>query len=203
MKDSALILVEFQNEWLEPQGKLRFLLKDIPQFDRSVENARRALDAARQAGLQIIHMGLHFYPDHRELGGLGAASHGLRAAIPRAGTFRTNEIGHLHPEPFTPRDREFVGAGRTGGSVFANTNLDVFLRNQNIKKVYLMGYALHVCVLSSLCHGHDLGYEMKLMEDCCSAFTPEQRTFILDDVTHHFGERVTTQEFLKRLIGAS
>lgn len=199
MNNTALVLVEFQNEWLDPSGKLRFLLKDMDQFNRSVECSKDALQAARHAKIKVVHMGLHFYPDHRDLGGVGAAQHGLRGAIPRAGTFRTSETGHLHPEPFTPRQDEFVGAGRTGGSVFANTNLDIYLRNQNVKKVYLMGYALHVCVLSSLCHGHDLGYEMKVLEDCCAAFDANQRQFVLQDVVHHFGERVSNAEFLERL----
>jgi biuret amidohydrolase len=199
MKNAALVLIEFQNEWLDPSGKLRFLLKDIPQFNQSIEHAKQALDAARKTGMKVIHMGLHLYHDHREMGGLGATQFGLRGAIPRAGTWRTNETGHVHPEPFAPRDNEFAGAGRTGGSVFAGTNLDIYLRNNNIKQVYLMGYALHVCVLSSLCQGHDLGYEMKVLEDCCAAFTKEQRQSILTDVVHHFGERVTNEVFMQRL----
>jgi biuret amidohydrolase len=198
-KDSALVLIEYQNEWLDPTGKLRFLLKDMQQFDSAVAQSKLALQAARDAGMQVVHMGLHLYPDHREMGGVGATQFGMRGAIPRVGTWRTNENGHLHPEPFVPKDGEFAGAGRTGGSVFAGTNLDIFLRNQNIKKVYLMGFALHVCVLSSLCQGHDLGYEVKVLEDCCSAFTSDQRNSVLTDVVHHFGERVSNEEFTRRL----
>jgi biuret amidohydrolase len=199
LKDSALVLIEYQNEWLDPTGKLRFLLKDMPQFDNAVAQSKVALHAARASGLKVIHMGLHLYPDHREMGGLGATQFGMRGAIPRVGTWRTNESGHLHPEPFVPRDDEFVGTGRTGGSVFAGTNLDIFMRNQNIKKVYIMGFALHVRILSSLCQGHDLVYEMKVLEDCCAAFTPDQRHSVLTDIVHHFGERVTNEQFLSRL----
>lgn len=199
MNNAALILIEFQNEWLDPTGKLRFLLKDMAQFDASVAAAKQALAAARESGIKVVHMGLHLSPDYRELGGLGAASHGLRGVIPRAGSWRTDGSGHLHPQPFTPLENEFVGAGRTGASVFAGTNLDTYLRNQNVKDVYLMGYALHVCVLASLCQGHDLGYEMKVLEDCCAAFDANQRRFMLEDVIHHFGERVGNAEFLRRL----
>ncbi len=199
MKDSALILVEYQNEWLSPDGKLQFLLKDKGRFVSSIEFSKIALAAARQFGLKIAHMGLHFYPDHRELGGVTATSHGLRGAIPRAGTFRTSEAGHIHPEPFAPLADEFSGAGRTGASVFANTNLDIYLRNNGIKTVYLMGYALHVCVLASLCQGHDLGYEMKLLEDCTAAFDEAQRNFVLTEVVHHFGERISNAKFLESL----
>lgn len=199
LNDSVLVLIEYQNEWLDAKGKLRFLLQDIAQFDAAVAASGKALAHARAVGLRIAHMGLHLSPDYRELGGAGAASHGLRAAIPRAGTWRTDETGHLHPQPFTPRDDEFVGAGRTGGSIFAGTNLDIYLRNNGIRRVYLMGFALHVCVLASLTAGHDLGYQMAVLEDCCAAFTPGQRESVLKDVVHHFGERVSLDAFVTQL----
>lgn len=196
---TALILVEYQNEWLSPQGKLNSLMKDRAQFERAIAASGEALNAARAAGLQVIHMGLRFSADHRELGGLGAAPHGLRGAIPRAGTFRVDDPGHLFHPSFTPREDEFVGAGRVGASIFAGSNLDIFLRNRNIKKIYLMGFALHVCVLASVCHGHDLGYEVTLLEDCTSAFSQEQRDTLLKHVLPHFGECLTNRMFTARL----
>jgi len=201
MKRAALILVEYQNEWLSPQGKLNRLMQDRTQFERSIAASVDALDAARAAGMPVIHMGLRFATDHRELGGIGAATHGLRGAIPRAGTFRVDEPGYFFHPPFVPRETEFVGAGRVGASIFAGSNLDIYLRNQNIGKLYLMGYALHVCVLASLCHGHDLGYEVALLEECTAAFSPEQRALMLDHVVPHFGERLGNEAFLARLKG--
>lgn len=199
MKNSALILIEYQNEWLSPQGKLNHLMKDRPQFERAIAASVEALNTARAAGLQVIHMGLRFSADHRELGGLGAAPHGLRGAIPRVGTFRIDEPGHLFHPSFNPREDEFVGAGRVGASVFAGSNLDSFLRHQNIKKIYLMGFALHVCVLASVCHGHDLGYQVALLEECTSAFSQEQRDTLLKHVLPHFSENITNQMFTSRL----
>ncbi|MCC3382126.1 isochorismatase family protein [Paenibacillus farraposensis] len=70
--------------------------------------------------------------------------------------------GSQFGEAFTPEPGEFVVSGRTGASGFAGSNLDSFLRNQEIKKIYIAGYAFHVCVESTLRHGHDLGYEIRL-----------------------------------------
>lgn len=36
MRRAALILVEYQNEWLSPQGKLNCLMQDRAQFERSI-----------------------------------------------------------------------------------------------------------------------------------------------------------------------
>lgn len=198
-RNSALVLVEYQHEWLDPAGKLRFLMADAAQFERSLACSAQALAAARAAGMPVVHMGLRFAPDYRELGGKGAASHGLRGAIPHAGTFREDQPGHAFVAPFTPLPGEFVGSGRVGASVFAGSNLDIYLRNQGIGRIYLMGYALHVCVLASLCAGHDLGYEMVLLEDGCAAFTRAQRELVLGDLAHHFGQCLDHAGFLAGL----
>jgi nicotinamidase-related amidase len=199
MNRAALVLIEFQNEWFPPAGKLSGLFQDGRQLSRSVEASRQALFEARRHRIAVVHMGLHLSADYRELGGVGAASHGLRAAIPRAGTFRESEPGHLPAPGFEPLGDELIGAGRCGASIFSGTNLDLYLRNQGIRQLYLAGFALHVCVLASLCQGHDLGYEMKLLDECSAAFTVAQRDFVLNEVVHHFGERVSNAEFSRRL----
>lgn len=199
MSRAALVLIEFQNEWFPPHGKLARLFADEHDFRRSVEAARGALAAARRQGLLVVHAGLHLSADYQELGGVGAAAHGLRAVIPRAGTWRVTEQGHLPAPGFESRPEELICAGRTGASIFCGTNLDNCLRNQGVTHVYVAGYALHVCVLASLCHGHDLGYEMKLLDECCAAFSPPQRDIVLNDIVHHFGERVSNSEFARRL----
>ena len=199
-KKSALVLIEYQREWLHPEGKLRFLLNDPAGFEQSVARSKVALQAARDARMLIAHVGLHFSADHRELGGLGAAQFGLRAAIPRAGTFRSNEGGDVHPEPFTARGpHEIEIRGRTGASAFTGSNLNDFLRNNGVEHIYIMGYALHVCVLATLVDGHERGFDVSVLEDCTSAFNPEQRQFTLKDVVHHFGEHIGNEEFVRRL----
>lgn len=199
LRTSALVLVEYQHEWLDPAGKLRHLMGDPIQFEGSLARSATALAAARAAGMAVVHMGLRFAPDYRELGGKGAARHGLRAAIPQAGTFSEDGPGHAFVMPFAPLPGEFAGSGRTGASIFAGSNLDIYLRNQGIRRIYLMGYALHVCVLASLCAGHDLGYEMVLLHDCCAAFSEAQRRLVVDDLAHHFGQCVSHDAFLSTL----
>ena len=63
-----------------------------------------------------------------------------------------------------------------------------------------MGYAVHTCVESTLRIAHDLGYKAILIEDACSAFTAEQRHHVLNEVMHHFGKKITTQEFIEKSV---
>lgn len=194
---SALIFIEFQNEWLDPAAPLNRLMEDRPQFDDAVRNASRIIEAARQGGFPIVHAGLSLVndPTYQLFGGRKDKA-GLRGAIQRAGTWRDPERVAF-PEPFTPRQGEFIVAGRSGASVITNSNLDAYLRNNGIDRLYLMGFALHVCVESTLRQAHDLGYEATIISDAAPAFTSVQRDHVLSDVVHHFGHHITTEQFLE------
>lgn len=192
--NSALLLIEFQEEWLSQTGKLYHLMKDQKQFADSIEHAKKALTSARESGLHIIHSGLCFSPDYREL---GTADFGLRAAIRSHKTFQSDMPGCQFSTPFSPQEEEFIVRGRSGSSAFAGSNLDSYLRNNHIDILYIMGYALHVCVESTVRIAHDLGYKPILIEDATAAFTLEQKNHVLNDVVHHFGEKISTENFIE------
>jgi nicotinamidase-related amidase len=196
MADSALVLIEFQREWLDPEiGKLNSLMEDRDQFAAAVQGARRALIAARDdATMLVIHCPLIVSPGYPEL---GPARTGLRAAIQKAGTW-LGPAGDFAPE-FEPVDHEPIVAGRAGASGFASSNLDALLRRHGVRRVYLTGFALHVCVESTLREGHDLGYEMVVLDDATAAFTAPQKEHVLTHVVHHYGTHISVNQFLRQL----
>ncbi|MCC4104738.1 isochorismatase family protein [Serratia ureilytica] len=193
---AALVMIEFVNEWLAPQGKLQGLIQDKPAFARSQEAGKLALEAARQARIPVIHATLQLSPDYREL---GRKPFGLRGAIPKAGTWQKQDTGWQFSPPFAPKPNEFVISGRAGASAFAASDLDNYLRGQGITRLYLAGYATHVCIESTLRAAHDLGYEPVLLSDATAAFTAQQQQHVLNDVVHHFGWAMKTQTFIETL----
>lgn len=191
---SALILIEYQNEWLSPVSKLNGLIKDREQFDLSVKNARRVLDAARQGEIEeidVIHVTMTLEPSYSLF---GKADYGLRAVIPKAQTWLGTQAD-IHPD-FAPVAGEYVIRERAGASAFAGTTLDSYLRNNNIQELYLMGYALHVCVESTFRQAHDLGYKTNVIYDASAAFTKEQQDYFLSEIAHHYGHALSTEQFL-------
>lgn len=191
---SALILIETQNEWMHKEGKLyRALVKDKEMMHNSIINIEKALDYARKNNIEVIHVGLRFEKGYPELAN---GKSGLRKAIPNAGTFPINEFGSQFYETVKPMEGEFVVTGRVGASGFTGSNLDVYLRNNKIEKLYLVGYATHVCVESTLRDAHEKGYHTFLISDATSAFNRTQQDYVMSDVVHHFGEHLTTKEFI-------
>ncbi|NGP89917.1 cysteine hydrolase [Fodinibius halophilus] len=193
MNNEALILIETQNEWLASDGKLRGYIEDEQPFEQSVKNLERLLADAREKNRNVVHVGLQFQSGYPEM---GQGSLGLRNAIPNAGTFPRDGSGSNFYESLAPADNEFVVSGRVGSSAFAGSNLDVYLRNNNIDTLYLTGYAMHVCVESTLREAHDRGYNTILISDASAAFTAEQKNYVLNHVVPHFGAHIATDEFI-------
>lgn len=90
---------------------------------------------------------------------------------------------------------EFVVTGRLGASSFTASNLDTYLRNNRIENLYLAGYATHVCLESTLRDAHDKGYNTfySLM---LQLHLTKQQDYVLQEIVHHFGEHLTTKEFV-------
>lgn len=192
---SALILIETQNEWMHPDGKLyKSHIKDKEMLHKSIKNIEKTLDYARKNDITVIHVGLRFEKGYPELAN---GKSGLRKGIPNAGTFPINEFGSQFYETVKPLSTEFIVTGRIGASGFTGSNLDAFLRNNKIENLYLVGYATHVCVESTLRDAHDKGYNTFLISDATSAFNQEQQNYVLEEIVHHFGEHLSTQEFMK------
>ncbi|HEY0176302.1 MAG TPA: cysteine hydrolase, partial [Pedobacter sp.] len=176
-KKSALILIEFQNDWMSPDGGINGQFKDREQFDTSIKNARLVLAEARKKGMAVIYVTMTLDPSFKTL---GQAKYGLRAMMPQYKSFlgKQAEIDSR----FSPEASEYVIRERTGSSAFGGSSLDSYLRNNHIEDIYLMGYALHLCIESTFRQAHDLGYNANVIYDASSAFTKDQQTYFLNNI---------------------
>ena len=191
---AAVLFVEFQREWLDPAvGKLYPLVQDRAQLRTAVVAGARGVSLTRQhEHLEAVHVPCAFRPGYPEL---GRHAHGLFAAIPRAGTWSGAGAGFA-PQ-FAPAIGGFVVDGRVGASAFAHSDLDLYLRHRGIRNLYPAGFALHVCIESTLRHGHDLGYDVTVLSDACAAFTSGRREHTLQHTVHHFGRSLGVDELLR------
>lgn len=188
---SALVMIEYQNEWVSLKGNLRNLLvEDDKAFTRAIVQSKKLLTAARKQGIQVIHVTLAPDVNYKVF---GQAKFGLRAAIPKVKTWQ-GEMQNIHPD-FLPQPNEYVITQRTGASAFAGSSLDSYLRNNKIETLYLAGFATHVCVESTLREAHDKGYNTYVVTDATGAFIQAQQRYFEQHILHHFGEGVTVSEF--------
>lgn len=191
-RKSALILIEYQNDWMASTGGINAQFKDRKQFDDSVANSKKVLAEARRRHMEVVYVTMTLEPSYKVL---GQANYGLRAMMPKYNSFLGKQAEFF--PGFEPAAGEYVIRERAGSSAFAGTTLDSYLRNNHIEDIYLMGYSLRQCVESTLRNAHDLGYNTNVIYDASAAFTQQQQASFLTDIVPFYGNAVKTQDFLK------
>ncbi len=187
---SAVVFIEFQNEWVCETGILRkkFIKPDI-NINTRIDNAKSLLTQSRLSNALICHVTMQPDPQYKTF---GLATYGLRAAIPKAKTWQ-GKFKQIH-EMFKPLTNEVTIYERTGASAFSGSMLDSVLRNNKIETLYLAGFATHVCVESTLRDAHDKGYTCYVVNDATAAFNLTQQNYFETNIVHHFGHCILSRD---------
>ena len=128
---TALILIDMQRDFLEPRGYLAAMGYDLAGVRAAIEPARRLLDAARDAGLTIIHTRQGYRPDLAEMPAHKRARvEAGQSAIGKPGPLGRflirGEPGFRSSPSWRPAPGEFV-VDKTANSAFWGTDLAAIL----------------------------------------------------------------------------
>lgn len=188
---SALVLLDLQNEMVDPAGKVgAHGLASIVEERGMLVNARRCLDAARAAGMAVVHVRLGFRPDYADCLSVAARIAGLkanRAAI--LGEFGTE----FHPA-VAPLATELVITKQCVNPFF-NTGLLTWLMHKGIRRLYLGGVATHLVVESAARFADDAGFEPVVIEDIYAAPKPILHDHFITHIAPAIGTVSNTQAF--------
>jgi len=77
-----------------------------------------------------------------------------------------------HPD-FQPQPGDIVVKEHRNSSGFANTDLDVQLRQHGIRRLVLIGMLANTCLETTGKFGVELGYHVTLVRDATAAFSPK------------------------------
>ncbi len=139
MPEKALVLIDIQNEYFAGGG--------LPLVgpEEAARAARVALDAARQAGILVVHV------RHEN-------------ADPAAPRFRAGSRGAEIRELLAPLPGEAVITKRRVDS-FAGTGLEALLRERGVREIAVAGMMTHMCVDAFLRSATALGFPCSLLTD--------------------------------------
>jgi len=189
---SALLLLDLQNEMVDPRGKVgaHGLAKIVE--DRGVlTNAKRCLEAARAAGMAVVHVRLGFRSDYADCLSVAARINGLKsnkAAI--VGEFGTE----FHPM-VAPLANELVITKQCVNPFF-NTGLMTWLMQNGIRRLYLGGVATHLVVESTARFADDAGFAPVVIEDICAAPNPALHDHFISMIAPAVGTVSNTDAFV-------
>jgi nicotinamidase-related amidase len=153
-----------------------------------------AADAARRAGLPVLHVVIGFRPGHPEVNGANKTF----GALP-SGAFIEGDAGTaIHPAA-APLPGETVITKRRV-SAFTGSDLEVVLRSQGIDHLVLTGVATSGVVLSTLRQAADLDYRITVPADGCFDPDPEVHRVLTEKVFPRQAD-VTTVDAWARTLG--
>ena len=183
----ALILIDMQRDFLEPQGYLAAMGYDLGGVRSAIEPARRLLMAARGAGLCILHTRQGYRPDLAEvpahkLARIQAGQSAIGAPGPLGRFLIRGEPGFQIIPELSPAPGEFI-IDKTANGAFWGTDLAAILAAQGIRALILAGVTTDVCVHCTLREANDRGFECLVARDACGSGDPEAHRAALHMVT--------------------
>lgn len=171
---TALIYIEFQNEFATEGGKLYPAMQPCLEGVNTLSNARKVLETFRAKEYTIIHAPISFSDDYRELSN---NAYGILKNVKDGGCFLG--WGAAFRDEFQPRDKEIVISGKRGLCAFASTNLDFILRQKGIETIVLGGFLTNCCVESTMRTAYEKGFQVITLTDCACASSLEEHVSII------------------------
>lgn len=173
---TALIMIDMQRDFVEPGGFGEMLGNDVSLLRSAIEPCRRLLDAAREAGVFVVHTREGHRADLTDCPVAKRLRGGLECGIgdkgPMGRILVRGEYGHdIIPELYPVAGEPVVD--KPGKGAFFATDLDLLLRNRNIRTLIVCGVTVEVCVHTTVREANDRGYECVVPSDCVASYFPE------------------------------
>lgn len=193
---TAVVLIEFQNEFTSPGGKLHDAVKGVMESTDMLNNAQALVKAARAKGCLIVHCPITFTDDYSEL---RRDAYGILANVKAGGAFKKSDWGGAICDAMAPQPGDIVVEGKRGLCGFASTNLDFILGQRRIENIALAGFLTNCCVESSMRTGYEKGYHVFTITDSCAATSQEAHDAAITHTFPMFSVPVSHTEFLEKL----
>ena len=199
---SAVVVVDMQNAFASKGGTLDLAGADLSDAPSVVRTIRGVVDAARAAGVPIVHLQVGYKPDLSNAGGPRSPNYYKETAMHLMNT-RPELKGKLLTEggwdfaivdELAPHPDDLVVV-KTRYSGFAGTTLDSQLRVRGIQYLFFAGIAANVCVESTLRDAYFLDYWPILVTDgTMAAGGPSVYETTLFNVESFFGWTVKSED---------
>jgi ureidoacrylate peracid hydrolase len=198
-KSTAVVLIEYQNDFTSEGGALHDAVEGVMEQTGMLENTRRLVKAARQAGATIVHAPITFAPGYGEL---SRHPYGILKGVVDSTAFVKGEWGSEIVDSLAPQQGDVVVEGKRGLDTFATTNLDFILRARGITTIALGGFLTNCCVESTMRTGYEKGYEVITLADCVASTSPEEHENAIKFDYPMFSEVKTSGELTEELQGS-
>lgn len=197
---TALLCIDPYNDFMAEGGKMWPALAEVATSVDLHANLAKLRAAARDVGILKFVLPHHRHHDTdfegwAHLTPSQAAAHEYRL-------FAAGSWGGEFYEGFGPDHGDIIIKEHWGASSFANTDLDVQLRQHGITHVIFIGLIANTCIETSARFAAELGYHVTLVRDATAAMSAEAMHAAHDINGPTYAQAVlSTAEVVKQLVG--
>lgn len=168
---SALLVIDIQNTYLEPDDDPKEALRWAPFYKRMnntvIPNTADMISWARESGLEVIFARIACLKKDGRDRSLSQKKPGFNYLLMPTDSEESQIIEELSPYA------DEISITKTTDSALTGTNLRLTLHNMGIKSVIVTGIFTDQCVSSTVRSLADESFEVLVVEDCCAAATDE------------------------------
>ncbi|MBF8983107.1 cysteine hydrolase [Lutibacter sp. B2] len=166
MSRHAILVIDMLNDFIGEKAPLR-----CPGGEDIIPNLQKLFNWVRSREDDEVRL-VHIQEAHRK----NDADFRVRPVHAVKGTWGSDFIKELYPE-----GEEYIIPKRRH-SGFAHTDLDLYLREENIDTVVLVGVWTNVCVRSTASDALYNAYKVITLSDGCASKTEEMHQYGLNDL---------------------
>jgi nicotinamidase-related amidase len=195
-KTTAVVLIEYQNDFTKRGGVLHAAVSEVMETTEMLAHTREVVEAARGAGVTIMHAPITFTEGYGELTN---HPYGILKGVVDGRAFVKGSWGAEITDELRPAAGDIVVEGKRGLDAFASTNLDFILRSKGITTIALGGFLTNCCVESTMRSGYENGYRVITLSNCVAATSVEEHENALKYDYPMFSQPMTAGEFVGEL----
>jgi ureidoacrylate peracid hydrolase len=194
-KETAVVFIEFQNDFCKPGGKLHDGVKGEISRQGTITNAAKLAEGARKKGAVVIHAPFIFNPEYCDRHQMM----GIVKAVADSNAFREGTWGAAIIDELKPQGADKVVGGKCTLCGFNNTNLEALLKAAKVKNVAIAGFLTNFCVESTARTAYDKGYAVTVVKDATAANSADDQKYTEQNIFPLIGKTLTVEQFLGQL----
>ena len=198
-ESSALLVIDIQNTYLEPDDDPKEALRWKPFYSRMnnivIPNTADMIKWARDNKMEVIFARIACLKKDGKDRSLSQKKPGFNYLLMPKDSEESQIVEELSPQG------DEISIIKTTDSALTGTNLRLILQNMGIKSVIVTGIFTDQCVSSTVRSLADESFEVLVVEDCCAAATDEihlQELKIINMIYCH----VLQSEDVKKLLSS-
>lgn len=187
---TALLVIDPYNDFLSEGGKVWDRLKPVAEANGCIPNMLQVLNVARKAQFPVLYA-LHrrYRPGDYETWKYVAP---IQQAAWNRRTFEAGTWGGEIRAEFSPLPGEAVAQEHWCSSGFANTDLDMLLKQQGVQQLIMIGLIAHTCLEATVRSAVDLGYQVTVVRDATASYSDDHMHAALDIALPNYASAIVT-----------